>query len=132
MLTRLRDSLLEPCARKPARTVLRGRGSRMATLLPGGRSVAVVSERNTTRVCSFCGALTGPTGKDMLVVRHWECPECGAGHDRDENAARNILYAGLRRRASMCGNELSHDIPFVEPEGNFRARYGWGACYVAA
>jgi IS605 OrfB family transposase len=97
-----------------------------------GRSVVVVSERNTTRACSFCGTLSGPTGKDMLFVRHWECPECGAGHDRDENAARNILYAGLRRRASMCGNELSHDIPFVEPEGNFRARYGWGACYVAA
>jgi hypothetical protein len=56
-----------------------------------GRSVEVVSETNTTRTCSICGALLGPKGMDMLVVRYWECPECGAGHDRDQNAARNIL-----------------------------------------
>jgi len=97
-----------------------------------GRSVVVVSERNTTRACSFCGALSGPTGKDMLAVRHWDCPECGAGHDRDENAARNILGVGLRRRASMRGNESSQDMPPIEPEGHFRARYGVGACYVTA
>jgi len=97
-----------------------------------GRSVAVVSERNTTRVCSFCGALTGPTGKDMLVVRHWECPECGAGHDRDENAARNILYVGLRKRASVRGNESLHDMPLIEPDRPVIARYGWGMCYATA
>ncbi|MGO9993103.1 MAG: zinc ribbon domain-containing protein [Steroidobacteraceae bacterium] len=34
-----------------------------------GRSVFVVSERNTTRTCSSCGALTGPTGLDRLAVR---------------------------------------------------------------
>jgi putative transposase len=89
-----------------------------------GRSVAVVSERNTTRACSFCGALSGPAGKDMLVVRHWDCPECGAGHNRDENAARNILYAGLRSRASVCGNELSHDTIPIEPDRPIRARCG--------
>jgi len=38
-----------------------------------GRSVVVVSERNTTRACSFCSSLVGPTGKDMLAVRQWEC-----------------------------------------------------------
>jgi len=37
-----------------------------------GRSVVVVSERNTTRACSFCGTLSGPAGKDMLGVRQWE------------------------------------------------------------
>jgi IS605 OrfB family transposase len=35
-----------------------------------GRSVEVVSERNTTRACSFCRALLGPAGMDMLVVRY--------------------------------------------------------------
>jgi IS605 OrfB family transposase len=97
-----------------------------------GRSVAVVSERNTTRACSFCGALLGPTGKDMLVVRHWECSECGAEHDRDVNAARNILFVGLRSRASVRGNELPDYMIPVEPDRPVLARYGWGACYMAA
>jgi IS605 OrfB family transposase len=97
-----------------------------------GRSVEVVSERNTTRACSFCGALLGPKGKDGLVVRHWDCPECGAGHDRDQNAARNILFVGLRKRASVCGNELWHDTIPIEPDRPVRVRYGWGACYATA
>jgi putative transposase len=97
-----------------------------------GRAVEVVSERNTTRACSFCGALIGPKGKDGLVVRHWDCPECGAGHDRDINAARNILYVGLRKRASVRGNELSHDMIPVEPDRPVWVRHGWGACYATA
>jgi len=97
-----------------------------------GRSVVVVSERNTTRACSFCGACTGPTGQDMLVVRHWECPVCGAGHDRDENAARNILFVGLRSRASVRGNELSHEIIPVELDRPVHARYGVGMWYATA
>jgi putative transposase len=76
-----------------------------------GRCVAIVDERNTTRVCSSCEALTGPRGLDKLGVRSWECRECGVVHDRDVNAARNILKVGLRSRAysgsppSVSGNE---------------------------
>lgn len=62
-----------------------------------GRSVEVVSERNTTRTCSGCGALTGPAGRTGLVVRQWVCPGCGVIHDRDRNAALNIL-ARLRNQ----------------------------------
>ena len=97
-----------------------------------GRSVAVVSERNTTRPCSFCGALSGPTGEDMLAVRQWECSECGAEHDRDENAARNILFVGLRMRASVRGNEPSHDTIPIEPDQPVCARYGLGMWYATA
>ena len=97
-----------------------------------GRSVEVVNERNTTRACSFCGALLGPKGKDMLVVRQWGCSECGAGHDRDQNAARNILFVGLRKQASVRGNELWRDMIPVEPDLPVRVRYGWGACYATA
>ena len=71
-----------------------------------GRCVMIVSERNTTRACSDCGALTGPTGLDMLDVRTWVCGECGVTHDRDVNAARNIRFAA-RCSPSVCGNESS-------------------------
>jgi putative transposase len=72
-----------------------------------GRSVEIVNERNTTRACSSCGALTGPSGLRQLVVRQWECVGCGESHDRDVNAARNILMAGSRYRTSVRGNESS-------------------------
>jgi len=71
-----------------------------------GRCVQIVNESNTTRACSSCKALTGPAGLDMLVVRTWKCNECGVTHDRDVNAARNILSAG-RSPPSVCGNEPS-------------------------
>jgi IS605 OrfB family transposase len=70
-----------------------------------GRTVRIVNERNTTRAGSGCGASTGPTGPDSLVVRRWVCATCGEAHDRDVNAARNILAVGLRGRASVSGNE---------------------------
>lgn len=53
-----------------------------------------VSEAYTTRGCSECGALTGPQGLTGLSVREWQCCECGSLHDRDVNAARNILSLG--------------------------------------
>jgi IS605 OrfB family transposase len=71
-----------------------------------GRCVRIVSERYTTQACSGCGALTGPTGLDMLDVRTWMCSGCGDTHDRDINAARNILSAG-RCSPSVSGNERS-------------------------
>jgi IS605 OrfB family transposase len=45
----------------------------------------------TSQVCSACGATDGPK---PLHVRAWVCPACGAEHDRDVNAAINILAAG--------------------------------------
>ena len=52
-----------------------------------GRCVRIVSERNTSRTCSACGALSGPAGVNGLRVRLWVCGECGCAHDRDVNAA---------------------------------------------
>jgi putative transposase len=82
-----------------------------------GRCVQVVNERNTTRTCSGCGSLTGPAGPDMLAVRTWMCRECGVTHDRDVNAARNILSAG-RCSPSVSGNEHSHAV--AEPSPTYR------------
>jgi len=72
-----------------------------------GRTVQVVNERNTSRSCSSCGALSGPSGLRQLAVRRWECAHCGEWHDRDVNAARNILRAGSRCGTSVRGNEPS-------------------------
>ena len=61
----------------------------------------VVSERNSTRTCSCCGTIpdSSPRGRAGLRIREWTCCECGARHDRDVNAARNILVAGHRHPA---------------------------------
>jgi IS605 OrfB family transposase len=72
-----------------------------------GRTVRVVNERNTSRACSSCGAFSGPSGLRQLAVRLWECAHCGESHDRDVNAARNILMAGSRCGSSVSGNEPS-------------------------
>lgn len=68
-----------------------------------GRSVQVVNESYTTKACSSCGALSGPTGLDMLSVRAWTCCECGDSHLRDVNASRNIAMLGARHRALSAG-----------------------------
>lgn len=60
----------------------------------GGRQYIEVDPANSTRRCSFCGALTGPTGLAQLSVRQWECSACGTSHDRDRNAAINTLIVG--------------------------------------
>jgi putative transposase len=102
-----------------AKSVLDAGWGMLKTLLQykgqqAGRRVRVVSERNTTRTCSSCGALTGPTGLDMCAVRSWVCSECGDTHDRDVNAAKNILAAG-RMPPSVSGNEPSSSAAPTSP-----------------
>lgn len=54
----------------------------------------------TSQVYSACGTKDGPK---PLSVRTWTCAACGVVHDRDLNAARNILALGRRERLNACG-----------------------------
>jgi len=63
-----------------------------------GRELVVIDRWfPSSKLCSACGCLQG---KMPLKVREWTCP-CGAVHDRDVNAAKNILAAGLA--VTACG-----------------------------
>jgi transposase len=55
----------------------------------------------TSQLCSACGTKDGPK---PLGVRTWTCAACGTVHDRDLNAARNILALGRRERLNACGD----------------------------
>lgn len=50
-----------------------------------------VDEKFSSVTCSSCAARSGPQGQKGLRIREWICSECGAVHDRDTNAAKNIL-----------------------------------------
>jgi putative transposase len=87
-----------------------------------GRCVRIVNERYTTQECSSCKARTGPAGLDSLVVRSWTCSGCGITHDRDVNAAVNVLFVG-RCSPSVSGNEPSLSAQSPSPtNGRHEAR----------
>ncbi|MGW7521563.1 RNA-guided endonuclease InsQ/TnpB family protein [Streptomyces sp. NPDC054796] len=64
-----------------------------------GRDVVVVDRFfPSSRLCSTCGTLQDTM---PLHVRTWTCQGCGTTHDRDVNAAKNLLAAG--RAVEACG-----------------------------
>jgi putative transposase len=67
-----------------------------------GRTVVKVGRfQPTSQMCSGCRVKDGPK---PLSTRAWSCAVCGAVHDRDANAARNILVAaGLAETENACG-----------------------------
>ena len=67
-----------------------------------GRTVLVVDRwYPSSKTCSACGHLLAELS---LRTRTWRCPSCGTRHDRDINAAKNILAAGLA--VAACGGDV--------------------------
>ena len=64
-----------------------------------GATFAEVNEAFSTQTCSACNVRSGPKGIAGLGIRAWSCSDCGTVHDRNVNAAKNILAAGRRRLA---------------------------------
>jgi putative transposase len=91
----------------------------------------------SSKRCSNCGHLLNSL---TLDVREWTCPECGASHDRDINAANNLLMAG--QAISACGTAIRPGAVKTKPgcreeAGSPRSDprnplpiTAWGACQV--
>ncbi len=89
-----------------AKSVLDAGWSMLKTMLEykshqAGIVFEVVNENYTTQTCSCCGVIpaSSPKGRAGLRIREWTCSGCGTEHDRDTNAAKNILATGHRRLA---------------------------------
>ncbi len=78
----------------------------------GRRLVVIDRWYPSSKTCSACGYLLVSLS---LSTRHWRCPSCGTRHDRDINAAKNILAAGRAvARGSpgdACGADVRHSGP---------------------
>ena len=61
-----------------------------------GKTIQVIDRfYASTQLCSECNEKSGPRGLLQLNVREWVCSSCGVTHDRDINAAKNILAKGV-------------------------------------
>ena len=77
-----------------------------------GRHVIVIDRwYPSSKTCSSCGHLLAELS---LKTRTWQCPSCGTRHDRDINAAKNILAAGLAVAGGNPGDACGAD---VRPQG---------------
>ena len=82
-----------------------------------GRELVVIDRwYPSSKTCSACGHLLMELS---LSTRHWTCPSCGTRHDRDINAAKNILAAGLAVARGFPGDACGAD---VRHSGSSRAR----------
>ncbi len=72
-----------------------------------------VNESSSTQTCNACGVIAGPKGRAGLNERRWTCSNCDTEHDRDTNAALNILMRGSGHRTpveGILGLEAEEDV----------------------
>jgi putative transposase len=75
--------------------------------------IAVDRRYASSKTCSKCRHVLDEL---RLDVRYWTCPKCGVTHDRDINAARNLLMEGLRQLAARDERDLRVDAGAACPE----------------
>ena len=64
-----------------------------------GKEYMKVPAKDTTQTCSGCGHVMKGEEKIPLGMEEWICPKCGMHHQRDHNAAKNVLQRGLAVKA---------------------------------
>lgn len=69
-----------------------------------GKDFEERNESGSSCTCSVCLEKTGPRGLSQLGVREWKCSKCGTLHDRDTNAALNILRFPSKALEASNGN----------------------------
>ena len=95
------------------------------------RHVKIINEAFTTQACSACGCLSGPAGWTGLVVREWQCEDCGASHDRDINAAINICHLGMKHHPPFAGTSQNKLGP-VQSDTSSSTGHGFMSQFVQA
>lgn len=70
----------------------------------GSRVVVAGRWHPSSKTCSACGAVLEAL---PLSVREWQCSDCGAHHDRDVNAAKNLRKIAVSSTVKACGEEGS-------------------------
>jgi len=75
--------------------------------------IAVDRWYSSSKTCSKCRHVLDEL---RLDVRYWTCPKCRVSHDRDVNAARNLLMEGLRQLAARDERDLRVDAGDACPE----------------
>jgi putative transposase len=73
----------------------------------GRRMIVIDRWFPSSKTCSACGHVLDELG---LKIRMWQCPSCGTRHDRDVNAAQNILAAGLAVAGDTSGHACGADV----------------------
>ena len=90
--------VISDCGWGPFRAMLEYKAAK------AGRHMIVIDRwYPSSKPCSACGHLLAELS---LKTRTWQCPSCGTRHDRDVNAAKNILAAGLA--VTACGTDVRH------------------------
>ena len=110
---------------KLARNITDASWSRLVSMLTykanwyGRTIIKVPSNYPSSQLCSICSYKNSIT--KSLNIRKWTCPECGTVHDRDINAAKNILSKGIE----MLTKDGTHPdrLSMLDPMGSSRKKH---------